>query len=69
MRDDESVYIVWKDTKVVTVCTTEHDGHSEGTVSHNWKDKDYQQQTNKKRCSHTNSYLQVQCFHGWCLSL
>lgn len=44
MRDKETVYTIWKDTKCVTVASTEHPGHSEGTITCNWKDKDHPRQ-------------------------
>lgn len=44
VRDTEVVYTVWKDTKCVTVGSTEHAGHAEGLVSRNWKDKDNNKQ-------------------------
>jgi len=54
MRDDKSVYVVWKDTKLVTVGTTEHGGHSEGKVmeGQRWP-------ATKKRCTHTTCYFSV----------
>ena len=36
--NSEAVYSVRKDTKCVTVLTSEHPGHSQGTVTGNWKE-------------------------------
>ena len=44
MRNKETVYTIWKDTKCVTVGSTEHPGHSEGMVTRNWKDKESRKQ-------------------------
>ena len=37
VRDDETAYSVWKDTKCMSVLSTKHPGHSENKVQRNTK--------------------------------
>ena len=40
VRDDETAYAVWKDTKCMSVLSTKHPGHSENKVQRNTKGSD-----------------------------
>ena len=44
VRDGNLVYSIWKDTKCIMVLSSQHPGHSEGTVVRNWSDNKGQRQ-------------------------
>ena len=60
VRNKEAVYTIWKDAKCVTVGSTEHPGHTEGTVTRNWKDK-----TNKKQKKDTPIPLSIYYYNNF----